>query len=668
MERLILPYLRIFLFIALFSFVGHTSAQVLMSTTGATTNPNSSAVLFLEGNGNQGLVIPIVSDIASSTVTPAQGMVVFCTCSGQNNVQYYNGSGWTIVGGGGGSSLININGNTVTLGSGASSINLAKNFSPNPNSLFVYNNNNWEGLSMDALPTVAQGTRALVWNPTTSKWEFQTISGGGGGISTINKGGAGNFISITNPTGPITTINADAIVDGDISGTANISGTKLQDGTLPVTKLSTGTATNGQFLRFNAGSWAPATMAIPASVTNVTATAPLTSSGGTTPNISLSGTLPVANGGTGRTTWDGVLWGNGTGSITDIGNGTNGQVFTMQGTSPGWSPAPSSFTTTNVLPKGSAGGLVASQIFDDGTNVGIGTATPTYILDVNKNLASVSDAHIRAFNPNTAPSAKSGIRLENGTAWAVQLQTSNGDNWLELTNFLGTPYHRWTNDSYYPNTGGTAYVQGVGGNLALMGGNVGIGTISPTQALDVTGNINVSGSFINFSGAGNTKFFALNTYFVVDNHFVPNVGNSYDLGTAAFRWRTLYTNNVVNVSDSRLKKDILPLAYGLTDILKLRPVSYVLKDDKENEVKLGLIAQEVRKIVPEVVSENPSGEKFLGMNYTELIPVLIKATQEQQALIETQQSEITNLKKELDQIKNYLGMEAKAAKKKKSKK
>ncbi len=694
MVRLFLPCLRLSLLI-LFAGAIHASAQVVISTNGGTT-PNPDAVLLLEGNGKQGLIIPVGD---RTSIPSVKGMIIYDTNANQI---YYNDGAWKPLGGG--SNLISISGNSITIGSGstASSVNLAQGFSNSANGFLFWNGAGWEQARF-TLPTT---TQALVYNPATSSWGFQSISGGGGGISTINKGGAGNFISITNPTGPITTINADAIVDGDIAGTANISGTKLQDGTLAVSKLSTGTAINGQFLRYNSGSWAPFTLSISSSVTNVTATAPLTSSGGTTPNISLSGTLPVANGGTGRTTWDGILWGNGAGSITDIGNGINGQVFTMQGTSPGWSPAPSSFTTTNVLPKGSAGGLVASQIFDDGTNVGIGTTTPsnklhvagilqtdgqilsgvtsltnswyraalfqpntgegsaitllttdaggtagdgaqislspganpnieianreagginfytneylqkmtistagnvgigtttpTYILDVNKTLASATDAHIRVVNPSSAASVKSGIRLENGAGWAVHLQTSNGDNWLELTNNAGQSIYNWDFSNYYPVFNATA-----------------------------------------------------------------------SLGRAANRWVNIFLTNNPNVSsDMRLKKDISNLSYGLEEVLKMRPVSYRLKSDKEEKIKLGLIAQEVKALIPEIVTEDDSKEKFLGMSYSELIPVLIKAIQEQQKTIDELKSKLTEVKKsstdeleqlkaEVAQIKKVLSLEAK---------
>lgn len=80
--------------------------------------------------------------------------------------------------------------------------------------------------------------------------------------------------------------------------------------------------------------------------------------------------------------------------------------------------------------------------------------------------------------------------------------------------------------------------------------------------------------------------------------------------------------------------------------MKLRPVSFTWKDDKIQDTKLGLLAQEVQEIIPEVVVDHETkrdektGEltqvpsERLGIYYSDLIPVLIKGMQEQQAEIE----------------------------------
>jgi hypothetical protein len=65
--------------------------------------------------------------------------------------------------------------------------------------------------------------------------------------------------------------------------------------------------------------------------------------------------------------------------------------------------------------------------------------------------------------------------------------------------------------------------------------------------------------------------------------------------------------------------------------------------------QIGLIAQEVEKTIPEVVVYNSSENKY-GMAYTELIPILIKAVQEQQESIEQQTIEITRLLERINQL------------------
>jgi len=76
----------------------------------------------------------------------------------------------------------------------------------------------------------------------------------------------------------------------------------------------------------------------------------------------------------------------------------------------------------------------------------------------------------------------------------------------------------------------------------------------------------------------------------------------------------------------------------------LRPVSFYWKDGNDRDKKLGLVAQEVKEVVKEVVIVGDDENQTLGLNYSELIPVLIKGMQEQQKQIETQQKEIYELK------------------------
>ena len=125
----------------------------------------------------------------------------------------------------------------------------------------------------------------------------------------------------------------------------------------------------------------------------------------------------------------------------------------------------------------------------------------------------------------------------------------------------------------------------------------------------------------------------------------PASDNSFSLGNSSNRWSQLWSaNGTIQTSDIRMKTNINLLPYGLKEVLQLNPVSYHWKTDLKTP-KIGLIAQEVQKIIPEVVIGDASKDT-LGLNYAELVPVLIKAIQEQQATIDQLKKEINTLKKQ----------------------
>ena len=83
-------------------------------------------------------------------------------------------------------------------------------------------------------------------------------------------------------------------------------------------------------------------------------------------------------------------------------------------------------------------------------------------------------------------------------------------------------------------------------------------------------------------------------------------------------------------SDSRLKKDIKPLTHALDSILQLQAKTYRWKEDTTfaNKADIGLVAQDVEKVFPELVAEDEQGYK--GIAYSKLTAVLIEAIKEQQ--------------------------------------
>ncbi|MDH3257667.1 MAG: tail fiber domain-containing protein [Nitrospinota bacterium] len=140
------------------------------------------------------------------------------------------------------------------------------------------------------------------------------------------------------------------------------------------------------------------------------------------------------------------------------------------------------------------------------------------------------------------------------------------------------------------------------GTDIFFGNNVGIGTNSPAQPLDVVGNATVSGE--------------------------------------------VRGGNFITTSDRRRKKNIEALGNTLDKVMALKPARYHFKTEDDSGSKhFGLIAQDLKEVFPEVVRVNPEGEEFgpgeAGLHtvaYSELIPVLIKSIQEQQMIIQEQKA------------------------------
>lgn len=126
------------------------------------------------------------------------------------------------------------------------------------------------------------------------------------------------------------------------------------------------------------------------------------------------------------------------------------------------------------------------------------------------------------------------------------------------------------------------------------------------------------------------------------------------------------TNNYT--SDAKLKKNIQPIEGALDKIMKMKPSLYEFRVGEFGSMELpkgyhfGLVAQDLQEIYPSLVIENDFlGEgregnfKYLGINYQELTPILIKAVQEQQTQIQTQTRQIQLLLQEIQNLKLKIG-------------
>lgn len=154
--------------------------------------------------------------------------------------------------------------------------------------------------------------------------------------------------------------------------------------------------------------------------------------------------------------------------------------------------------------------------------------------------------------------------------------------------------------------------------------------------------------------------------FYISHSVVPLTDNNASLGSSTLRWKEVYaTNGTIQTSDIRDKEAIKPLQYGLKELMQLKPVSYKWKeekygntivDDSEKRTKIGFIAQDLIEVLPEVVQNKEWKSKnenaTLGVNYSEIIPVVIKATQEHQVKIDEIKKQQQELFLILQKVKN----------------
>ena len=114
-------------------------------------------------------------------------------------------------------------------------------------------------------------------------------------------------------------------------------------------------------------------------------------------------------------------------------------------------------------------------------------------------------------------------------------------------------------------------------------------------------------------------------------------------------------------SDSRLKTDVVEVEDALAIVEKLRPVQYSKKQNliskDYNKEEFGFIAQEVRKLLPSLVSEGLDEDKLLSMDYNSLISILTKAIQEQQLQMDSYKAENEELKNRISKIEKALRIE-----------
>ena len=107
---------------------------------------------------------------------------------------------------------------------------------------------------------------------------------------------------------------------------------------------------------------------------------------------------------------------------------------------------------------------------------------------------------------------------------------------------------------------------------------------------------------------------------------------------------TIFASGTITSSDERLKENFNPLVGSLEKILKVETYSFNWQNRlRGNQVEIGVKAQQIQKLFPELVRVNKAG--YLFVNYQGLIAPVIQAIQEQQKEMDRLKAEMVELKK-----------------------
>jgi hypothetical protein len=300
--------------------------------------------------------------------------------------------------------------------------------------------------------------------------------------------------------------------------------------------------------------------------------------------------------------------------------------------------------TSGVLQLQTNSGTTALTI-DTSQNVGIGTTSPAAIASghtvVDISAASGKSANIYLHGNGTS-----------GTSAGLQIQSSTGDCGIYQANNL--PMVFATNNTERmrissvgnvdigttANTSKMSILQS-SNQIALNIGNENVIDNGYYGALQITRPANPTGTAFHLAFIRNGNriagmgFLDNSDTFAIQND-ASNTGPGVSLTASSTSWGT--------TSDERKKDIIGNVENAIEKLADWRTVYYKYKSDEEDAPqRIGLIAQDVQKTLPEAISIETDDIQTLQLRYTETIPVLVKAIQEQQTLIVSQSELITNL-------------------------
>ena len=227
----------------------------------------------------------------------------------------------------------------------------------------------------------------------------------------------------------------------------------------------------------------------------------------------------------------------------------------------------------------------------------------------------------------TGTLSASGVTTNAAGSAALPSITTTGDTdtgvWFPAANTLAA------------STGGTERMR------IDSSGNIGMGLSNPTSPLNLLTGQNFTGGF-NLRNTNGSSW-----------EFVTGGDNKLYMGYAASGTPGAVGNFATNgtytaTSDVRKKKDISYIFNGLEIVNALKPAQgRMLEDDDTSPLRPMFIAQDMVDVIPALVSNlepTPSDDPLLGVDYASITPILVKAIQEQQALITQLQADVAALK------------------------
>jgi hypothetical protein len=157
---------------------------------------------------------------------------------------------------------------------------------------------------------------------------------------------------------------------------------------------------------------------------------------------------------------------------------------------------------------------------------------------------------------------------------------------------------------------------------------------------------------LNFAESGSVK---------VQQYYQKNVTSFYVVNSSAGVYLGAGSTSWASASDERLKDIIEPITNGLTKVASLRAVIGKYKTDTEGTRRSFLIAQDVQAVLPEAISttrvkDDETNTEYLGVSYTDVIPLLVASIKELKTIVDAQSALITGQAAEIVALKAKVGL------------